>query len=88
MFSNTTATNKISTFNSIMPFGKHRGKTIELILHEDPSYLKWCIENTNKFALSPKDVQLILDCAEDDHLNWLQDNYSDGNYYENYEDGD
>lgn len=29
----------------VMPFGKHKGETLEEIFVEDPRYLEWCVEN-------------------------------------------
>ncbi len=28
----------------VMPFGKHKGKTIAYLMDADPQYLAWCIE--------------------------------------------
>jgi hypothetical protein len=31
----------------LMPFGKHRGKSISEVLRQDPSYLAWFCDNVN-----------------------------------------
>jgi len=33
----------------IMPFGKHKGCTLDDILEDDPSYINWMIEEDIKF---------------------------------------
>lgn len=56
---------KIISLDAAMPFGKYKGRVLKDILNFDPQYLKWAIEETDRFALSRKDVQLILDRAYD-----------------------
>lgn len=34
-------------FNSVLRFGKHRGKTLGDILQSEPDYLVWCKNNIN-----------------------------------------
>ena len=34
-------------FDDVMPFGKYQGKTIEWILDNDYSYLKWATSEAN-----------------------------------------
>ena len=35
-----------------LPFGKYKGQTIRQILQNDPSYLLWCSEKLERFAMS------------------------------------
>ena len=35
-----------------LPFGKHKGYSIRQILQNDPSYLLWCSEKLERFAMS------------------------------------
>lgn len=35
-----------------LPFGKHKGQTIRQILKSDSSYLLWCVEKLDRFAMS------------------------------------
>lgn len=46
-------------------FGKHRNETLGDILEEDPSYLKWCVDEVEGFseALHP-DVAAAIEDAE------------------------
>ena len=40
-------------------FGKHKGKTIDEILHEDPTYIRWCLKNIHWFKLSEEDKKTV-----------------------------
>ena len=35
-----------------LPFGKHKGQTIRQVLQSDSSYLLWCVEKLDRFAMS------------------------------------
>lgn len=35
-----------------LPFGKHRGETVEDVLGRDPSYITWMLENIADYELS------------------------------------
>ena len=41
---------------TVMPFGKHKGRKIEVIKRDDPKYVAWCLENL-------KDLQPALRAA-------------------------
>ena len=45
---------KITTYQLTdrLPFGKYKGQTIRQILQNDPSYLLWCSEKLERFAMS------------------------------------
>jgi hypothetical protein len=32
-------------------FGKHKGRTVEDVMAEDPYYLFWCLENVESFEV-------------------------------------
>ena len=70
------AGSKITTLNDIITFGKYKDKTVRQVLNTDAQYIKWLIENTDKTCLPMKDIQLVLDRSEDEHHNWLIDEYS------------
>lgn len=36
---------------SIMPIGKYRGETIEMVIETDPDYMDWFIVNVDQYAL-------------------------------------
>ncbi len=42
-------------------FGKHKGKTVAEVLDEDPSYIKWAIEN-NVTAFDDEVLDELADC--------------------------
>jgi len=44
---------------SVIPFGKHKGRTVKHLLESDPSYLMWLRENTDH-AFS-RDLHAMLD---------------------------
>ena len=35
-----------------LPFGKHKGHSIRQVLQSDSSYLLWCMEKLDRFAMS------------------------------------
>lgn len=35
-----------------LPFGKYKGQTIRQVLQSDSSYLLWCVEKLDRFAMS------------------------------------
>lgn len=45
---------KITTYQLTdkLPFGKHKGQTIRQVLQSDSSYLLWCVEKLDRFAMS------------------------------------
>ena len=56
--------NVILTLENKLNFGKHKGKTIDEILHEDPTYIRWCLENIDWFKLSKKDEKTVYILSE------------------------
>lgn len=45
-------------------FGKYRGRTIDEILDEDPTYIRWCIDNIYWFKLSKEDEETVRTYAD------------------------
>jgi hypothetical protein len=41
-------------------FGKHKGKTVAAVLHENPSYLNWCMINLDHFFIADDDLESIV----------------------------
>lgn len=37
--------------DTILDFGKHRGKTVEDVLADDPGWLLWALENAERFEV-------------------------------------
>jgi hypothetical protein len=76
MFSKTTATaKKYTSLKEVINFGKYKGKTLQKVLDIDASYLQWAIRNTGRFSLSKNDIKLISQKADEEHKDWLYDNY-------------
>lgn len=86
MFAKTTLTkNKFTSLKDILDFGKYNGKTIKQILDHDASYLKWAIENIDRFMLSEKDEERIYDKADMERTEWLQDNVNEFGWEDYYD---
>lgn len=37
--------------DSLLKFGKYKGKVLEDVLNDDPEYLAWCLENIEWFEV-------------------------------------
>ena len=37
---------------TVFNFGKYKGRTVESVILEDPSYINWCMENVEKFSMN------------------------------------
>lgn len=57
-------------------FGKHKGKTINEILEEEPTYIRWCVENICWFKLSEKDEKKVHSLS-DDYDREIEEEYHD-----------
>lgn len=53
----------MKTLNSILDFGKHKGKTISDIISSDPIYLEWCLAE-EIFELDERSMILLGDEIE------------------------
>jgi len=42
-------------------YGKHKGKTIEEVLYDDPGYIIWASESITKFNPTAKILQMARD---------------------------
>ena len=67
--------------NTVLKFGKHRGKTVEQILKTDPTYIRWCLKNIDTFEMSKVDKEVALEHANqadnerDEEEDWAIDPY-------------
>jgi hypothetical protein len=69
---------KMETYKleTVLTFGKHKGKTIRVVLENDPSYIVWMAEELD--ANFSQDVLIAAQkAAKEQHRNWLRDNYDD-----------
>lgn len=44
----------IYTLSDRLPFGKHKGKTIDKLIASDMSYLTWCLDKVEGFELDAR----------------------------------
>ncbi len=42
---------KIYSLDTKLPFGKHKGQTLEQVLSHDFQYIDWCLRNIDNFVL-------------------------------------
>jgi len=47
----------------ILPFGRHKGKTIREMLNLDPNYLLWLHKNTVRFTMCEKLVRRTIEAT-------------------------
>lgn len=57
---------KITTYKLTdkLPFGKHKGQTIRQVLQSDPSYILWCVEKLDRFAMSDEAWDYAISMSE------------------------
>ncbi len=86
-----TNTNDMEGYSNtrILGFGKHKGKAIYQIMHEEPDYLEWCVLHLNHFFLHDlhslyavnSHFQFSEDAVEENHRkairwqDWVFDEY-------------
>lgn len=49
----------------LMPIGKHKGTTIEELIVGEPSYMRWFVDNVDKYTLSPEAMRMLYDIEEE-----------------------
>ena len=54
-----------ASLNSKFDFGKHKGKNVAEIIENEPTYIKWCIENIDNFELDNEAYE-EYECAIED----------------------
>ena len=59
-------------FNDELRFGKYKGKLVSEVLKEDPSYIRWALDNIPSFAVT---------LAVETHLDQLDLNTENENDY-------
>jgi len=57
------------TLDSVLTFGKYKGRTVASVSEADPQYLEWCLENIADFPLD----QEALDRLDVDLDWWLEE---------------
>lgn len=74
---------KLSKLSDRITFGKHKGKTVEQLLSESPSYLVWLIEKTERTDFPNQIINKIY--MEDADINMAKsfENFVDAVYNRN-----
>jgi uncharacterized protein (DUF3820 family) len=54
----------ILTQESKMPFGKHKGRTIQTIINTEPSYITWLIENIPTVEFSDGVIEALEEATD------------------------
>ena len=72
----------IMYLNSKMPYGKHKGKTVQQVLNTDSPYLVWWHENVEDYPLETSTyTQAYANKAAIDEANQDDDESSDFNMF-------
>jgi len=45
--------------NNVLEFGKHKGKTIQQVMKEDPQWLHWALQNIADFKMNRNALLLL-----------------------------
>ena len=80
--------NKKMNFDTVLNFGKYKGETVEEVYQKDASYLQWCLENIERFKLSEKETQLIVEKAEMEQWDNFDNDYINDPYESPWYDDD
>lgn len=65
--------------NSVFRFGKMKGKTVEMVIDEEPTYLRWCLDNVDNFELKDEAYSLAIIAIED-----VEDDYDMTRFEDRY----
>lgn len=55
----------VTTFDSVLQFGKYKGRTVIDIYEEDPEYLRWVMDETDMLSMSDEDEDKIRIAADE-----------------------
>ena len=44
-----------------MPFGKHKGETVAHLIEDETQYMRWFVDNVDKYVLSPEACNALRD---------------------------
>jgi uncharacterized protein (DUF3820 family) len=56
--------------NTVLSFGKYKGKTVSEISKLNPSYLLWCTENIEGFKLDENYKIILEELVKAEHSKW------------------
>jgi hypothetical protein len=49
----------LRSINNVLEFGKHKGKTIQQVMKEDPQWLHWALQNIADFKMNRNALLLL-----------------------------
>jgi hypothetical protein len=64
-------------FDTILTFGKYKGKAVMTVFEYDASYIEWAIDNISWFKMSEKDELRVRGKASEEHYAWLDECFGD-----------
>jgi hypothetical protein len=64
-----------------MPFGKHKGSTIAELIEEETSYMRWFVDNVDRYVLSPEAFRALSN-AESTSVKYHDDERRELNFDE------
>jgi uncharacterized protein (DUF3820 family) len=76
---------ELLTFNTILTFGKYKGKRIHDVYKRDSSYLSWALRKILGFRMCEVDVKTIEIMAQREHRDWLCANYNAGDAWDHWD---
>ena len=63
------------TLQTVLRFGKHKGKTVNQILQEEPGYINWCLKNIDTFEMSVSDKEKVSQLSAEKSQQQYEDYY-------------
>ncbi len=63
------------TLQTVLKFGKHKGKTVNQILQEEPDYINWCLKNIDIFEMSDTDKEKVSQLSAEKSQQQYEDCY-------------
>lgn len=74
---------KIKKLSDVITFGKHKGKTVEQLISESPSYVVWLIEKTDRTDFPEDLINKIYMENADINMAKSFENFVDATYKRN-----
>lgn len=61
----------LRSVHNVLEFGKHKGKTVQQVMKEDPQWLHWALQNVPSFKLN-RNALLLLPPRKEDYFSRQQ----------------
>lgn len=75
--------NLLRSVHNVLEFGKHKGKTVQQVMKDDPQWLHWALQNVPSFKLN-RNAILLLPPDRPQHRGTIED--GQGGYLDHYGD--